>query len=140
SLFFSLEAPDGTEVLPYESDRSEGWWRGSKEKIRNEIHRIEWVDGNGGWNPYFRIYADQRSGRPPETIWTHQDVGSNRTSKNEMRKLFGGNRFDTPKPEGLIERIIHIGSVEGELVLDFFAGSGTTGAVAHKMGRQYILC
>lgn len=140
SLFFPMEAPDGTEVLPYESDGTKGCWRWSEEKIQNENNRIEWVDGNKGWNPYFRIYADQRTGRPPETIWSHQNVGSNRTSKNEMRSLFGGNKFDTPKPEKLLKRIIHIGSNEGDLVLDFFAGSGTTGAVAHKMGRRYILC
>ncbi|RUQ37049.1 MAG: site-specific DNA-methyltransferase, partial [Candidatus Competibacteraceae bacterium] len=65
--------------------------------------------------------------------------GSNRTSKNEMRALFPDEAsFGTPKPESLIERVLHISTVPGDLVLDSFLGSGTTAAVAHKMGRRYI--
>jgi adenine-specific DNA-methyltransferase len=92
------------------------------------------------WSPYYRIYGDVESFRPPETIWTHTDVGSNRTSKTEIKTLFSGAKaFDTPKPEKLIERVISLGSDPGDLILDSFAGSGTTGAVAHKMGRRWIL-
>ena len=76
----------------------------------------------------------------PRTIWTKEDVGSNRTSKNEMRLLFPGiSSFDTPKPERLIQRVLEIATNPGDLVLDSFAGSGTTGAVAHKMGRRWIM-
>ncbi|MEA9429025.1 site-specific DNA-methyltransferase [Aeromonas caviae] len=76
----------------------------------------------------------------PRTIWSKEDVGSNRTSKNEMRKLFPGDAsFDTPKPEALLQRVIHIATKPGDIILDSFAGSGTTGAVAHKMGRRWIM-
>lgn len=138
SLFFPMIAPDGTEVLPYETDGSKGCWRWSKKKVEAEFERIEWVDGRNGWNPYFRIYADNRRATPTETIWTHQEVGSNRTSKNEIRTIFKEDIFATPKPERLIEKILKISTREGDLVLDSFLGSGTTAAVAHKMGRRWI--
>lgn len=68
-------------------------------------------------------------------------MGHTDEAKKEIHALFGKTKaFSTPKPERLIERIIHIGSNEGDLVLDFFAGSGTTAAVAHKMNRRYIIC
>jgi len=138
SLFFPMIAPDGTEVLPYETDGRKSCWRWSQRKISEESKRVEWVNGRKGWNPYFRIYADTRRGMPAQTIWSHQDAGSNRTSKNESNILFGANVFGTPKPEKLIQKLLNIGSNEGDLILDSFLGSGTTAAVAHKMGRRYI--
>jgi adenine-specific DNA-methyltransferase len=64
----------------------------------------------------------------------------NKKGTDEMVALFGDKKFDYPKNELLLKRIIEYTTEEGDIVLDFFAGSGTTGAVAHKMGRQYILC
>ena len=76
----------------------------------------------------------------PRTLWSKEDVGSNRTSKNEMRALFPeAESFGTPKPERLLKRVLEIATTPGDLVLDSFAGSGTTGAVAHKMGRRWIM-
>ena len=74
----------------------------------------------------------------PWTWWTNKEVGHNQEAKKEVNVLFKDNSFDTPKPERLIERIIHISSNPGDLVLDSFLGSGTTAAVAHKMERRYI--
>lgn len=139
TLFFGIFAPDGTKVLPMRNDGSEGRWRWSKERVAEDVHLIEWVSGRAGWTPYYRIYGDQQSKRPPETIWPHWDVGSNRTSKAESKALFGATAFDTPKPEGLVKRILALATAPGDLVLDSFAGSGTTGAVAHKMGRRWIM-
>lgn len=65
-------------------------------------------------------------------------MGHTGESKKEVNALFGSISFDTPKPERLIERVIYIASNPGDLVLDSFLGSGTTAAVAHKMGRRYI--
>lgn len=80
-------------------------------------------------------------GTIPRTIWSFSDVGSNRNSKAEIKSLFHGvDPFSTPKPERLLERIIHIGSNPGDIVLDVFAGSGTTAAVAQKMGRRWVTC
>ena len=77
----------------------------------------------------------------PRTIWNFTDVGSNRNSKAEIKALFpGAAPFSTPKPERLLQRIIHIATNAGDLVLDCFAGSGTTAAVAQKMGRRWVTC
>jgi len=140
TLFFPLIAPDESIVFPMRKDGTEGRWRWSEERTKADLHLIEWVRGRGGWTPYYRIYGDVEAYRPPETIWTHTEVGSNRTSKAEIKALFeGAKAFDTPKPERLIHRIIELATSPGDWVLDSFAGSGTTGAVAHKMGRRWIM-
>lgn len=140
TLYFPVAAPDGTLVYPIRKDGSEGRWRWSRERTETDRHLIEWINGRKGWVPYYRIYGDVESHRPPETIWPHDQNGSNRTSKAEIKALFGGVKaFDTPKPERLIQHIISLSTNPGDWVLDSFAGSGTTGAVAHKMGRHWIM-
>ncbi len=140
TLFFPLTAPDGSTVFPMRKDGTEGRWRWGKERTETDKDLIEWVKGRNGWAPYYRIYGDVDSRRPPETIWSHTEAGSNRTSKAEIKALFeGAKAFDTPKPERLIKRVLELASNPGEFVLDSFAGSGTTGAVAHKMGRRWIM-
>lgn len=140
TLYFPIVAPDGTEVFPMRPDGIDGRWRWSQARVQKDIAEIEWVKGKGGWSAYYRIYADTSTGRPPETIWPHAEVGSNRTSKIETQALFEGiSAFTTPKPERLLEKIIRLSTEDGDLVLDSFAGSGTTGAVAHKMGRRWIM-
>ena len=138
SLFYPMIAPDGTEVLPVSSTGQRTCWRWSKNKVDEESDRIEWVNGRNGWSLYFRIYADSTKGIPVQTIWTHEEAGSNRTSKAEINALFGNNTFDTPKPEKLIKKVFSATTEKGDLVLDSFLGSGTTAAVAHKMGRRWI--
>lgn len=77
----------------------------------------------------------------PEDWWPYLEVGSNDEAKIEVKHLIPGEvPFSTPKPERLLERIIHIGSNPGDIVLDCFAGSGTTAAVAQKMGRRWVTC
>ena len=98
-----------------------------------------YLTGKGGLRS--KSYLATKSGRVPEDWWPYSDVGSNDEAKNEIKALFPGfNPFSTPKPERLLERIIHIGSDPGDIVLDCFAGSGTTAAVAQKMGRRWITC
>ena len=140
TLFFPITAPDGSQVFPIRKDGSEGRWRWSQERINADQHLIEWIKSKNNWSAYYRIYGDIESFRPPETIWRHTDVGSNRTSKTEIKTIFNDIKaFDTPKPEKLIQRVLEIATNPGDLVLDSFAGSGTTGAVAHKMGRRWIM-
>ncbi len=80
-------------------------------------------------------------GSNPRTLWFNAEVGHNRAAKSEIKALFPGvTPFSTPKPERLVERIIQIATHPGDIVLDFFAGSGTTAAVAHKMGRRWVTC
>jgi adenine-specific DNA-methyltransferase len=138
SMFFPIEAPDGSQVYPKLPDGGDGRWRWGQERVEAERHRIEWVSGRKGWSPYYRIYADDAVGVPPETLWPHTEVGSNRTSKLETAALFRDQSFDTPKPEKLMEKILLLASSGDDIVLDCFAGSGTTAAVAHKMGRRWV--
>ena len=139
NLYYALQAPDGTDVYPQLPDGGDGAWRWSKDKCLRDSHLVEWVKGRNGWTPYFRIIGDADAGRPPETIWTHEDVGSTRTSAKEVKELLAGTAFSTPKPERVLERVIHIGSNPGDIVFDCFGGSGTTAAVAHKMGRRWVM-
>lgn len=78
-------------------------------------------------------------GQPPRTWWNNAQVGHNRSAKSEIKALFPNhNAFDTPKPERLIERVLAIATNPGDIVMDVFAGSGTSAAVAHKMERRWV--
>src|SRR5690606_13318354 len=84
-------------------------------------------------------FQSELGGLVPTTFWTHDEVGDNRQAKTEVTKLFGRNNiFSTPKSEALIKRVIEIATEKGDIVLDEFAGSGTTAAVAHKMHRRWV--
>src|SRR5581483_7939729 len=138
TLYYPLTAPDGSPVYPKLPDGTDGAWRWNPQKAARDAHLIEWVKGRAGWVPYFRIFASEKTLRPPETIWFHTDVGSTRTSAREIKELTGGTTFATPKPEALLARIIALATDERDIVLDCFVGSGTTAAVAHKMHRRWI--
>ena len=105
-----------------------------------EDNRIWFGDAGDNAPRVKKFLSEVQSGLVPSTMWLHNEVGSNGDAKAEITTLFPGETlpFSTPKPEALVARAIHIGSNEGDLVLDSFLGSGTTAAVAHKMGRQYI--
>ncbi|WP_216402664.1 site-specific DNA-methyltransferase [Arcanobacterium phocae] len=90
---------------------------------------------------FLKIYLKDVAGRVPVNLLPHTEVGHTDLAKKEISALFLGEKpFSTPKPERLLERIIHIGSNPGDIVLDVFAGSGTTAAVAQKMGRRWVTC
>lgn len=98
-----------------------------------------WFGANGTAVPRMKKYlSEMGDGVVPMTIWLYDEVGNNDEAKREIKILFGDDVFDTPKPERLINRIIHLGSKPGDWVLDSFLGSGTTSAVAHKMDRKHI--
>ncbi|MBG6226678.1 adenine-specific DNA-methyltransferase [Arthrobacter sp. CAN_A2] len=98
-----------------------------------------WFPKNGEGSPRLKLFAHQLRGLVPFTVWGSADVGTNDDAKRHLLDLFPDIEvFDTPKPEELLERIIHIASSPGELVVDLFAGSGTTAATAHKMRRRWI--
>lgn len=106
-----------------------------------EENRIWW--GKSGTNsvPALKLFLSEvRDGMTPHNWWPHDEVGHTDESKKEMIALYGArNVFDTPKPERLIKRILEIATNPNDIVLDSFGGSGTTGAVAHKMGRRWIM-
>ena len=91
--------------------------------------------------PIIKTYlSSAKAGVVPRSWWPASEVGSNQEAKRDhLRKMFPGiDPFDTPKPERLLERVIHIGSNPGDIILDCFGGSGSTAAVAHKMGRRWV--
>lgn len=97
------------------------------------------ITGEGA--PGVLRYLDEDDGLTPWTWWPHEEVGHTDEAKKEIQALFGADdAFDTPKPERLMARIIEIATKPGEIVLDPFAGSGTTAAVAHKLGRRWVTC
>ncbi|GAA8463400.1 hypothetical protein KKKH23_12620 [Helicobacter pylori] len=118
-------------------------WVYSQEKLQELIsdNRIFFpTSGSGSGVPrYKRFLSEVKQGTTPLTIWKYTEVGHTQDAKREIKELFEGQAlFDTPKPEALLKRILEISTKENDLVLDFFAGSGTTCAVAHKLKRKYI--
>ena len=116
------------------------YWRISEESFWKLAadNRI-WWGRNGDSIPQIkRFLSEVKQGVTPQTIWSYEDVGHTQDSKKEILALFKEDVFLTPKPERLLQRILHIATNPGDLVLDSFLGSGTTAAVAHKMGRRYI--
>lgn len=133
---YVIVAPNGKEHKP---PPGRCWSTIESEYIKlKEQGRIYWgKDGNA--QPSVIRFLSEVEGLVPWTWWTHEEVGHTDEAKKEANILFGGDiSFGTPKPERLIQRIIHISTNPGDLVLDSFLGSGTTTAVAHKMGRHWI--
>lgn len=137
NLTYPIVGPDGTEHWP-----SEGrCWSTTKEQFEELMDdgRIYFgADGKGV--PRKKKFLTEDEGIVPNTWWPNDECGSSSEAKKEILALFPGlTAFATPKPERLISRIIEIGSNPGDVVLDCFGGSGTTAAVAHKMGRRWVL-
>lgn len=135
---YPIETPSGKIINPPKGR----CWRTSKENLSKLIsqNRI-WFGESGDNVPRLkRFLTDVKQGLTPGTIWKHQEVSHNQEARKEISRLFEDTEYDfsTPKPEKLLQRIIHIGSNEGDLVLDFFMGSATTQAVAMKMNRRFI--
>lgn len=137
SQFYDITTPGGRVISPPAGN----CWRFTKARLEELIsdNRIYFgADGNNVPRQKKFLSENPEAGLTPETIWYADDVGTNDTAKRHSNILFEGNGFDNPKPEELVFRIIHIASNPGDLVLDSFLGSGTTAAVAHKMGRRWI--
>jgi adenine-specific DNA-methyltransferase len=133
---YTIKGPTGREFSPPPGR----YWRISEDRLRtlDSEGRIWWGPTQAA-RPSIKRYLSEVSDLVPRTLWGKDSVGSNRTSKNEMRSLFPGEEsFGTPKPERLLERVLHIATRSGDLVLDSFLGSGTTAAAAHKMSRRWI--
>ncbi len=133
---YTIINPAGIELTP---PRGRSWFatRPVFERLVAE-DRIWWTKRGAG-QPRIKNFEIDGT-QVPGTIWSGEEVGTNDDAKRHLAGLFAEAEsvFDTPKPEALLERIIHIGSNPGELVVDLFGGSGTTAAVAHKMGRRWF--
>ncbi len=135
--FYEIVTPSG-RVLKPPKGRCWSLSKATFERLRAE-GRI-YFGKNGDSQPNVIRYLSEVEGFVPWTWWPHEDVGHTDEAKKEIHALFGKeDAFDTPKPERLIRRVIEIATNPGDWVLDSFAGSGTTAAVAHKMGRKWIV-
>jgi len=131
---FTIEGPTGRQFSPPPGR----FWRVSEKRLRelDEEGRI-WWGPTGSARPSIKRYLSEVGDLVPRTIWSKDDVGSNRTSKNEMRNIFPDSvSFDTPKPSRLIQRILQIASDKDSIILDSFAGSGTTGHAVLKQNAE----
>lgn len=136
SQFYTITTPAGVEYPPPEGR----CWALAEETFNSLLAdgRV-WFGKNGKARPRLKRFLAEMHGQNAWSWWTNTEVGHNQEAKKEILALFGGTSpFDTPKPERLVRRILEIATNPGDLVLDSFLGSGTTAAVAHKMGRRWI--
>ena len=135
---YPITTPSG-RVIPGPPNKN--FWRVEEPKFlaMDQDKRIWWGKDGSSIPQIKRFLSEVKDGVVPQTIWSHEEVGHTQEAKQESIVLFGDQAFATPKPERLLARILAIATVPGDLVLDSFAGSGTTGAVAHKMGRPWIM-
>lgn len=134
---YDIVTPTGTVLRP---PRGRSWYA-TEPTFRQLLSddRI-WFPKGGSGSPRIKLFAHQLRGLVPFTVWGSADTGTNDEAKRHLLALFPEKEvFDTPKPETLLERIIHIATNPGELVVDIFGGSGTTATAAHKMHRRWIL-
>lgn len=137
---YPVRTPSGREIAGPPKGM---YWRVSREKLAelDRDNRVWWGKAGDNVPRLKRFLAEVMDGIVPQTIWPHEEVGNTQEAKKEVMAVVPGEAdvFQTPKPERLIRRILEISTRPGDLVLDSFAGSGTTGAVAHKMGRRWIM-
>ncbi|PKN68578.1 MAG: site-specific DNA-methyltransferase [Deltaproteobacteria bacterium HGW-Deltaproteobacteria-12] len=138
---YGIQSPSGKVFKPPKGT----YWRVSQTTFDelNSDGRIWWGKTSDSIPRIKKFLSEAKQGVVPATMWLHSDCGTNAEAKTELRSLLAGpedtEMFITPKPERLIRRILEVATNPGDLILDSFAGSGTTGAVAHKMGRRWIM-
>ena len=137
---YEVKSPSGRVI---DGPPKGSYWRISEESFKalEKDNRIWWGKKGDNVPAQKRFLSEIEGGVVPSTIWFYDEAGHNAESKNEVRAVFEGledELFITPKPERLIQRILHLATKEGDLVLDSFLGSGTSAAVALKMNRKFI--
>lgn len=134
---YTITTPSGAQYKP-----AEGRCWANVENVFQGLmqdNRI-WFGKSGDSKPRIKNFLKDAKGNTVWTWWNNSEVGHNQEAKKEINALFGAkNAFDTPKPERLMQRLIEAATNPNDIILDSFAGSGTTGAVAHKMGRRWIM-
>lgn len=134
---YEIQTPSGRKVSPPPGT----CWRFSKDRFEELVAENRIYFGKSGNNVprYKRFLSEVQEGIVCMTVWLRTEVSDNQDAKREVMVFNSKDVFATPKPEKLLQRIIALATNPGDLVLDSFAGSGTTGAVAHKMGRRWIM-
>ncbi len=134
---YKIVTPTGVEHEPPKGR----CWGATEPVFRKYLEdRLVYFPKGGDGRPRIKQFMGEQDGLVPTSLWLSSEVGDNESAKKHSLDLFRDiEAFGTPKPELLLERVLQIATNAGELVLDSFAGSGTTGAVAHKMGRRWIM-
>lgn len=135
--YYEVVAPNGRVHVPPKGR----CWIYNAERMGMAIATDEvWFGAGGNGVPRLkRFLGDGRAGMTPPTLWSAEFAGTSGDAKREVLRLFPDEAvFDTPKPERLLERVLEIASNPGDLVLDAYLGSGTTAAVAHRLGRSWV--
>ena len=134
---YKIVTPTGSELDP---PKGRCWGATEREFIRlRDIEKRVYFPRNGEGRPRIKKFPEEDDGLVPMTWWSASDFSDNQAAKKEILSLFEDEEaFDTPKPEGLIQKIVQVASNPGDLVLDSFLGSGTTAAVAQKTDRKWI--
>lgn len=138
-----VRSPNYRENLCYEVETPSGkiikapakGWRWSKETFFEKVSTGEITFVNADTRVLRKIYLSEQEGRVPESIWFGEECGTTREASEELKSIFSGATFATPKPTRLLERVLQIASSPGDLVLDSFAGSGTTGHAVLKLNQ-----
>jgi adenine-specific DNA-methyltransferase len=134
---YDITTPTGQVLRP---PRGRSWYATEQTYLDLLADDRIWFPKGGDGSPRLKLFAHQLRGLVPFTVWGATDTGTNDDAKRHLMAMFPEREvFDTPKPESLIERIIHIATNQGELVVDIFGGSGTTATVAHKMRRRWVV-
>lgn len=134
---YVITNPAGDELVP---SRGRSWF--ATEPVFKRLLREDriWWTKEGAGQPRMKNF-DIDALQVPGTIWGGREVGTNDDAKRHLASMFPDTEtlFDTPKPERLLQRIMHIATNPGDLVMDLFAGSGSTASAAHKMGRRWVV-
>jgi adenine-specific DNA-methyltransferase len=134
---YPIRTPSGTILTP---PRGRSWYATEPTYRQLLKEKRIWFPKGGAGSPRLKLFSKQTRGLVPFTIWGGSETGTNDDAKRHLMSLFPDKPvFDTPKPEELLERIIHIATHPTDLVVDLFGGSGTTAAAAHKMGRRWFV-
>jgi len=145
NLYYPIAGPDGKPVYPIGPTGYESRWRGDLKRFKqfDKQKMVEWIQMDDGWRPYIKYYLEGR-GKAPSNLWT--DLEGNKKATIELKEFFGERVFTNPKPTDLIKRCISLSNAVDPLVLDFFAGSGTTAQAVLNLNsqddgnRRFILC
>ena len=133
---YTITTPSGKEYSP---PPGRCWKNIESEYLKLRAEGRMWFGVKGDAMPRRKTYLSESDGRVAWTWWDNKQVGHNQEAKKESIELFGNNSpFSTPKPERLIQQVLNLASSEEDIIMDFFMGSSTTQAVAHKMNRRYI--
>lgn len=135
SMFYGIEAPDGSMIFPYGPTGYESRWRVGEDTFKKMLENgeIYFKQSENGYSVYYKFYLDGRTKRPSNLL---TDIEGNKKAQIDLKSLIPEKVFDTPKPLELIERLTQIANCKDSLILDFFSGSATTAHAVMKLNAE----